>query len=815
MSLSESRNEIHLMKQLILITLLFLASQAFGKLSMPNVFGNHMVLQAEKPAKLWGQTTPDTDVSAAFSGESVKTRSDADGKWSLKLPAMAASIDSKVLTVTSGEDSLKFEDVLVGEVWFASGQSNMEWRLRQIQAEETIAAAGKPTIRFFQAQNIAQPTPQDDVDGQWQVSSPETAPEFSAVAYFFALKLHNELGVPVGIVQADWGGKPVETFTSPEALKSIPEGKEKMEAQERAIADYDEAAAWREYEMNTVAYEAKLLDWKNTAEAERKGRAPRKPRMAQNPGLIAGRPATLWNGMIHPLVGYTIRGAIWYQGESNRGNAEEYGALFSLMIEDWRKQWGDDFRFLWVQLANFREPVKEPGTDSGWATVQEHQRRTLRLPKTGMAVINDIGDAKDIHPRNKKDVGERLARWALADDFGKDIVKSGPLYKGHSIDGGKVTVSFDHTGKGLKSRDGQALQRFEIMDSEGVWRWADAKIEGETVVISHPEVGQATAVRYAWAENPEGANLVNSEGLPASLFTTEWPEDENQVAIAVDGKDLVVYQAAPLKTPTGGEKFKGSNFIHPLKTPSGFIVTDSQPKDHAHHFGLWWPWKFIEHEGRKILCWELQQGDGLVRAQSNEPTENGLLTKSVYIDRKAPGGPTVRLNETTEITVSDILDSPTQGYYLDLKITHEVAGDEPIVINKYRYSGLGYRGTALWDKTNSTILTSEGAVRADANSKAARWVRIEGSNGGDGSAGVLMMGHPSNHSHPERLRTWNEGFYNGAIFINFNPVMGDSWTFEPGQTYTRNYRIFVYDGSLSRADADWIWDQYSGQTCSR
>lgn len=795
-----------------------MASQAMAQLSMPSVFGNHMVLQADKRLKLWGQAAPNASVSAQFAGKKTQGTADSSGKWTLQLPKMKASADGAALTVSDGENTLTFEDVLIGEVWFASGQSNMEWPLKRVELGiETIAAADEPAIRFFQAKNIAHPAPQYNVDGKWQVSSPQTAGAFSAVAYFFAHKLHKELGVPVGIVQSDWGGKPVETFTSQEALKSIPEGKSKMEAQEKAIARFDETAARKQYEKALEEYEVKLAERKAQAEADREGKAPRNPRMAQNPGYTAGRPATLWNGMIHPLVGYSIRGAIWYQGESNTRSVErasEYGALFSLMIEDWRKQWGDDFRYLWVQLANFRAPVKEPGTNSGWAVVQEHQRRSLRLPKTGMAVINDIGEAKDIHPRNKKDVGERLARWALADDYGKAVVKSGPLYKAHRIDGRKVTVHFDHIGEGLKSRDGEALQHFEIQDHAGKWYWAEAQIEKDSVVISHPEVKEAAAVRYAWAENPQGANLINSEGLPASLFTTEWPDDHNQVFINIEGKNLVTYQAAPLEAPLGGEKFKGSHFIHPLKTPSGFVVTDSQPKDHLHHFGLWWPWKYIEHEGRKILCWELQKGDGKVEARSHEAIAKGLSTESVYIDRKAPGGPQIRILENTVISVSDVVSEPATGYYLDLTIKHEVAGDQPVTVNKFRYSGLGYRGSAHWNIDNSTLLTSEGANRKNSNATNARWTRIEGSNGQGGSAGVLIMSHTDNHFHPEKIRTWNK-HYNGAIFVNLNPVMDQDWVFHPGETYTRKYRLFVYDGNLSPADADWLWQQYGGETCSR
>jgi sialate O-acetylesterase len=798
------------MKILAFIGFLLLATQAIAQLSMPKVFGDHMVLQADKAVKLWGNADPGATISTSYSKQQVKATASEDGSWSIQLEAMKPNATGNALTVSDGKNEITFKDVLVGEVWFASGQSNMQWNLGQIGAKETISAADNSMIRFFQAKRTAEPTPQSDVEGKWTLSSPETAQGYSAVAYFFAKKLQGELNVPVAIVEAAWGGKPVEAFTRREALLSIPEGKGMMEKQDNAIATYDEAVARTQHEEALKTYEVQLTEWNAKPEAEREGRGPRKPRMAQNPGNRSNLPATIYNGMIHPLVGYSMRGAIWYQGESNARSVEQasdYGALFGKKIEDWRQLWGDDFRYLWVQLANFRAPVQEPGTNSGWAVVQEHQRLTLALPKTGMAVINDVGDAKNIHPRNKLDVGERLARWALADDYGKNIIKSGPLYSSHEISGGKVTATFDHIGKGLKSRDGEPLQRFEIQDAAGKWHWAEATIKGNTVVITHPAVKQATAARYAWAENPEGANLVNSEGLPTSLFTTEW---QSMGSVSVGKNNLVSYQAAPLFAPVGGSKFKGSNFIHPLKTPSGFVITDSQPKDHAHHFGLWWPWKYIELDGRKILCWELQNGDGVVEAKSNKATANGLITESVYIDRKAPGGPQARLNETTEITVSDIMDAPAKGYYLDLKIDHKVAGDQPIKINKYRYSGLGFRGTALWNMETSTLLTSEGAKRPTANGEQARWIRIEGTNGKGGTAGVLMMGAPSNHSHPEKLRTWDK-HYNGAIFVNFNPVMGEPWIFEPGKTYTRDYRLFVYDGSLTAAAAEQLWQKYSAK----
>lgn len=497
---------------------------ANAELTLPNVFGDHMILQADKPATIWGKSDAGSKITVAFGDQKTNAQADAKGKWKVSLKPMPASAEAGTLTVSDGTDTKTYNDVLVGEVWFASGQSNMQWSIRQsADPQETAAAADFPGIRFFMAKPTAAPTPQDNVEGKWLICSPQNAPQFSAVAYHFAAKLHSELNVPVGIVQSAWGGKPVETFTSAEALASIPEGKGKVEAHLKAVASFDENKAKADHEKALKKYEEAMAEWKSKPK-DKQGKAPRKPRMAQNPGYVAGRPTTLWNGMIYPLVPYSIRGAIWYQGESNAQTVQsstDYGKLFPLMIEDWRKQWGDDFRYLWVQLANFKKAVEEPGTNEPWAVLQEQQRLSLSLDKTGMAIINDIGTPNNIHPPNKKDVGERLARWALADDYGKDVVKSGPLYKSHKIDGDVILVEFDHAGGGLKTSDGESPKRFEIKDSEGKWHWAEAKISGSTIMVSSKGLQKPTAARYAWASNPEGANLVNSEGLPGSIFTTE------------------------------------------------------------------------------------------------------------------------------------------------------------------------------------------------------------------------------------------------------------------------------------------------------
>ena len=280
---------------------------------------------------------------------------------------------------------------------------------------------------------------------------------------------------------------------------------------------------------HTEAFKKRLAAWNEARRAnqgendpKKRRRMGRRPQPPAEPALQPNRPSAIYNAMIHPWVGYGMRGAIWYQGEANAGRAKEYETIFPLLIEDWRTQWKDEtMPFYFVQLANFRKASTQPGQPDAWAELQNAQRLTLSLPNTGMAVTNDIGAADDIHPRNKKDVGERLARWALHHEYGrKDVVVSGPLFREAKVEGGTIRVRFDHA-QGLKSRDGKALERFEVAGEDRKWQWAEAVIDGDTVVVSSKEVPAPVAVRYAWASNPEGANLVNGEGLPASLFRSD------------------------------------------------------------------------------------------------------------------------------------------------------------------------------------------------------------------------------------------------------------------------------------------------------
>lgn len=509
-------------------------SLLFAELSVPHFFSDHMVLQRERAGAIWGKADAGADVTVTFKGKSATSKAGADGRWRAQIDTGAADSAGAVLTVSAGADKLEINDVLVGEVWFASGQSNMFYTMnRSPEYAGLITESKHPGLRMFNAPLVTAAEDQEDIEGSWQASTPETVPGFSAVAFFFARKLHLELGIPVGVIKSAWGGKPVETFTSREALNTLAGTKALVDAMLKDEAGFDLAKA-------EAAYATKLEQWKATMaaakgkSAEERKRLPKKPEAPKRPLLTEGKPGVLFASMIHPFTGYTMRGAIWYQGEGNaKAGAVPYDQTLPLMINDWRKRWNDEFSFYYVQLASYHAPSTAPGTPDPWALCQDRMRLVLgTTPKTGMAITNDVGEANDIHPKNKKDPGERLARWALAKDYGKELVYSGPLFKSSEVKDGAMRITFDQSGTGLKARDGGALKRFEIAGADKVWHWADAKIDGtDSVMVISPQVKQPAAVRYAWAANPEGANLINSEGLPASVFRTD---DWDDVEVKVD-----------------------------------------------------------------------------------------------------------------------------------------------------------------------------------------------------------------------------------------------------------------------------------------
>ncbi len=519
---------------ILLAVFLYLPSALSQQLSVPQFFSDHMVLQRDGTAAIWGQAAPSAGVTVAFKDNQATATAAPDGRWKAAIQTGPADATGAVLSITSGEETIQIQDVLVGEVWVASGQSNMVWTLdRSGIYEEEIATADFPGLRFFNAPTVTAIEPQADIAGEWSLTSADTVADYSGVAYFFAKHLHQTLDIPIGIIKTAWGGKPVETFTSREALSTLPATKILVDDVLAADTNYDAEQVQAFYQKRLADWEAALAKWKELPKDQRK-RAPKRPSSPKRPLDTEGKPGVLFDSMIHPFIGYTLRGAIWYQGEANaKAGAVPYDQTLPLLINDWRDRWGDEFSFYYVQLANFRQATTEPGVADAWPLLQDRMRRVLATtPKTGMAIINDTGMANNIHPPNKHDVGQRLALWALAKDYDQPLsAYSGPLYRAVEFSKGQATVSFDQVGTGLRSRtDGEPLKRFEIAGEDKVWHWADAEIAGaDTVIVSSPSVATPAAVRYAWASNPEEANLVNSEGLPTSVFRTDdWDDVVSQ-----------------------------------------------------------------------------------------------------------------------------------------------------------------------------------------------------------------------------------------------------------------------------------------------
>lgn len=507
------------------------------------LFTDHMVIQREIKAPVWGTADVGEQVTVTGSwGESAVTTADASGKWSVKLKTPKAG-GPYTLTI-QGNNTVEIKDVLSGEVWFCSGQSNMDFEMKRLagvnkrtppedapaanQIKKAMETATDGLLRQFTVTKNRSPLePLTTLAGSWADSSPQNNPAFSATGYFFGRELRKELNVPVGLIKCAWGGTKVEPWIPAEAFQ-----------QDEEMAAY--------YEANMTALKNQMSQW-DPAKAEadyqaarkKSSRAKRQAKPKDNQQL----PSTLFNAMVNPVIPYAIRGTIWYQGESNADhNTLQYETHFSTMISSWREQWGQgDFPFYFAQLANyqgcsrtnFAPPVAKPVEYHGWPSICDQQRRTLGLKNTGMAVLSDIGEAADIHPHNKIDVGKRLALWALKHDYNQKIsVCSGPLYKRHIIKGDQVFIQFDSAGSGLMvgSKVGladtqvtdDALKYFQICGADRQWHWAQAEITGkDTIAVSHPDIANPTVVRYAWSMNAESANLYNKEGLPASIFTTE------------------------------------------------------------------------------------------------------------------------------------------------------------------------------------------------------------------------------------------------------------------------------------------------------
>lgn len=458
----------------LLLSTLFLVFGFDSKanVSLPAIFGNHMVLQQKSEITIWGWAKPfeEVGVTGSWDNVTVKVTVPNSASWQVKLNTPTAG-GPYTITV-KGWNTLVIEDILIGEVWLCSGQSNMEWsaRIGIDSAEKEVKNANFPEIRFFSVVHKTADGEQLDLDGEWKVCSPETMIDFSATGYFFGRELNTHLNQPVGLINSSWGGTPAEVWTNPEAIKSNPK-------------------------LNENANTMPEVPWGPT------------------------KPGKTWFTMIEPLVPFKIAGVIWYQGESNTGYALDYTELFSTMITDWRRAWAYDLPFYYAQIAphTYGRPMEG-------AVLRESQRLAMKTPNTGMIVTSDItGDVKDIHPRNKQDVGRRLANWALNKNYGFDkIPVSGPIYKGMTIEKDQIRISFDFAEDGLMMK-GKELSHFEIAGEDEEFIPAQVKIDGKTVVVKGKGLKKPVAVRFAF-NNLAVPNLYNKGGLPASCFRTDnWP----------------------------------------------------------------------------------------------------------------------------------------------------------------------------------------------------------------------------------------------------------------------------------------------------
>ena len=499
--------------------LLLCATPALAEVRMPAIFGSQMVLQRDMPVPVWGWADAGEEVTVTFQGQTKSTKADAEGKWSVKLDAL--SVGAPANLIVKGKNQLAFDDVLVGDVWVCSGQSNMEWSINSAIDPDLESLSSKNNkLRLFHLLKASSTTPKTDCTGKWVASAPDKVGGFSAVAFFFGRQLQQTLDVPIGLINTSWGGTRAEAWTSAEGMASRGEFKPIIDSWAKIETEYPQKKA---------AYDVALEKWKKeSAEATAAGKKPAaQPAAPMDPNTTPHRQTNLYNAMIAPIVPYGIKGAIWYQGESNAGRAEQYRTLMATLIKSWRAAWKQgDFPFYQVQLANFKAKKDQPG-DSDWAELREAQVISSEAAAPGgVACIIDIGAIKDIHPKNKQDVGKRLARLALVDLYGYagKVARSGPTYRSMDIKDGKIVLHFDNLGegglKGLLSYYGEPLTGFSIAGEDKKFVWGDAKIDGSTVVVSSKDVANPVAVRYNWADNPSG-NLYNAVYLPAYPFRTD------------------------------------------------------------------------------------------------------------------------------------------------------------------------------------------------------------------------------------------------------------------------------------------------------
>lgn len=484
---------------LIALCQYFFGAPAQADVTLPAVISDNMVLQQQMPIVVWGKAAAGEKVVVTLGRHRAKTRANAQGAWRVRLPAQRAGGPYE-LTI-AGTNRLTVKDVLIGEVWLASGQSNMEMQVASaLHAGVEMAAAHFPQIRMFKVKDAFSAQPAGDVQGAWQVCDAHTVASFSAAGYYFARELQTTLKVPVGIINGAYGGALIESYLVPEACT-------------RGTQAAWLHTVWDTYNKDYRFYFNNLRKWSGISFD------------AAAPIEQAQVFGNMFNSMIAPLVPYQIRGVIWYQGEANAfTNPLVYHDLFTDMIGQWRQVWGEKkYPFLYVQLPNYNPYQPDANAFSGLAQIREAQRQALTLPDVGMAVTIDIGDAANIHPANKQDVCKRLALLAESMVYHQPVLAYGPLFHAMTIEGAQIRLQFSATGKGLVAHGGDTLQGFAIAGADHKFVWAVAKIDGDSIVVSSPNVPQPVAVRYAWGDNP-ACNLFNLDGLPASPFRTDaWP----------------------------------------------------------------------------------------------------------------------------------------------------------------------------------------------------------------------------------------------------------------------------------------------------
>jgi sialate O-acetylesterase len=510
----------HMYMKVLLIALFCVvaASTGIAEVKLPDVLSNSMVLQQKQSIPIWGTAEPGESVTVTFAGKKKTAVAGSDGRWRVDLGKFDASAEPRSMTI-AGKNSIELKDILVGEVWLVSGQSNMQSRLDQSTGgESAVAVASDPALRLFNVSREVAFKRQTGPLARWLPTTPETVKDFSGAGYFFALELQAALKVPVGIINSSYGGSQAEAWTPVDYLNASPDLKPTV----------DRTITWNaEREKVRADYAEAIRKWREDSDKARAAGARPSPSPGVPDALRDYRIASsIYDGMIEPLMPFAIRGAVWYQGESNEGRAEQYGILLPVMIRSWRERWGlATLPFGIIQLPNYRRQNPEP-EDSAWSHVREYQRRSAMADKNnGLIVTIDIGEANDIHPKNKLDVGKRMAIWALRNVYGRRLTEA-PTLTSYRIEGNKIVLTFKDVGTGLKIKSGDKLNEFVIAGADQKWHWAEAKIIGKNrVEVWSSAVPGPQAVRYAFNANPKDPNLTNDSGLPASPFRTDnWPD---------------------------------------------------------------------------------------------------------------------------------------------------------------------------------------------------------------------------------------------------------------------------------------------------